>query len=136
MSEPTLASLAVRFDGLEEDLREIKQLLKEHAQEMDEKMGGLSNKTNQQEVRLSIVEKQLEESRARGAKLAADVETNKLSLAKASVIAVAAALIIPVVAELVGNQLIQPQHEHLESTRPPTGVGGQGKTGFQGLAHG
>ena len=133
---PELTALTVRFDNLEQDLQEIKNLLKDHAKEMHEALTGLSDKTNQQEVRLTVVEQQLAESRARGRKLAQDVEQNKMTLAKASVIAVAAALIIPVLAELVGSRVFQPQHEHLESARPPTGVGGQGKTGFQDLAHG
>ena len=123
MSEPTLSqvatglgALSVRFDALEASLKEIKQLLRDHSQEMKEATAGLSEKTNQQEVRLSIVEKQLEESRARGQKLASDVEQNKLGMAKVSAIAVAASLVITVGAELVGSQVLQPQHSHETAT--------------------
>lgn len=112
MSDATLASLTARFDAIEDDTREIKALLREHAAEMKTVTTELGRQAMDQEVRLSVVERQLEDSRARGRRLAEDVEANKLSLAKASVIAIAAALVIPVVAELIGNQLIQQQHSH------------------------
>lgn len=119
MSDPTLnqvatdlSALSVRFDALEAGLKEIKQLLKDHSQEMKEATAGLSEKTNQQEVRITVLEQQLAESRTRGRKLAEDVEQNKLGMAKVSAIAVAASLVITVGAELVGSQVFQPQHNH------------------------
>ena len=68
-------------------------------------MLSLVKQTNSQEVRLTLLEQQIDDINRDYKEISSTVEANKLTLAKAGVLAMLAALVIPVMLEL-GTELI------------------------------